>query len=385
MLHDKFGREIHDLRISVTDRCNFSCVYCKSADPKNYFPHRDLLTWEEFLRLSRVLVGLGIRKIRVTGGEPLLREGVVDFIARLRQIDGLEDVAMTTNGYLLPEMARELAAAGAPRVTVSLDSTNPEKFTRITRTPRSYEKVMAGIDAALEAGLRPVKVNIVLVRGFNDDEIVEFARLARRRDIVVRFIEFMPLDADHAWKRELVVTAKEIVDAIQPVFPLEEIPRNSPSETALRYRFADGQGELGIIAPVSIPFCGQCSRIRLTADGKAAHLPVLAERARRAPPGSQRRHRPRHRQVYGKGGAPKGARPPDQRAGFRSAFADHGLHWRVGIRDTGYGARNTGPGEIADAAEFIITPRRPLTRPPCRPPAPHERAVGFAPISDSYA
>ncbi|HXW14361.1 MAG TPA: GTP 3',8-cyclase MoaA [Terriglobia bacterium] len=268
MLHDKLGREIHDLRISVTDRCNFSCVYCKSADPKNYFPHRDLLTWEEFLRLSHVLVGLGIRKIRVTGGEPLLREGVVDFIARLSAIKRLEDVAITTNGYLLPEMARELAAAGAPRVTVSLDSTNPYKFTRITRTSRSYEKVMAGIDAALEAGLRPVKVNTVLVRGFNDDEIVDFARLARRRDIVVRFIEFMPLDADHAWKRDLVVTAKEIVDAIQPVFPLEEISRHSPSETALRYRFADGQGEIGIIAPVSIPFCGQCSRIRLTADGK---------------------------------------------------------------------------------------------------------------------
>jgi cyclic pyranopterin phosphate synthase len=189
-------------------------------------------------------------------------------MARLRLIDGLEDVAVTTNGYLLPEMARELAAGGAPRVTVSLDSTKPEKFARITRTPRSYEKVMAGIDAALEASLRPVKVNIVLVRGFNDDEIVEFARLARRRDIVVRFIEFMPLDADHAWKRELVVTAKEIVDAIQPVFPLAEIPRHSPSETALRYRFADGQGEIGIIAPVSIPFCGQCSRIRVTADGK---------------------------------------------------------------------------------------------------------------------
>lgn len=268
MLHDKFGREIHDLRISVTDRCNFSCVYCKSADPKNYFPHRDLLSWQEFLRLSRVMVGLGVRKVRVTGGEPLLREGVVDFMAQLHEIPGLEDVAITTNGYLLPEMARKLAAAGAPRVTVSLDSTHPEKFARITRTPGSYEKVMHGIDAALEAGLRPVKVNIVLVRGFNDDEIVDFARLARRRHIVVRFIEFMPLDADHTWKRDLVVTAREIVDAINPVFPLEEIPRDSPSETALRYRFADGQGELGIIAPVSIPFCGQCSRLRLTADGK---------------------------------------------------------------------------------------------------------------------
>jgi cyclic pyranopterin phosphate synthase len=268
MLRDKFGRDIHDLRISVTDRCNFSCVYCKSADPKNYFPHRDLLTWEEFLRLSRVLVGMGIHKIRVTGGEPLLRDGVVDFIARLHQIEGLADVAVTTNGYLLSELAQDLAAAGSPRVTVSLDSMNPDKFGRITRTPRSFEKVMAGIDAALEAGLRPVKVNIVLVRGFNDDEIVDFARLARRRDIVVRFIEFMPLDADHSWKRELVVTAKEIVDAIHPVLPLEEIPRHSASETALRYRFADDQGEIGIIAPVSIPFCGQCSRIRVTADGK---------------------------------------------------------------------------------------------------------------------
>jgi GTP 3',8-cyclase len=192
----------------------------------------------------------------------------VDFMAQLRGINGIEDIALTTNGYMLPEMAQALAAAGSPRVTVSLDSTNSEKFSRITRTPRSFEKVMAGIDAAVNAGLRPVKVNIVLVRGFNDDEIVDFARLARRRDIVVRFIEFMPLDADHSWRRDLVVTAKEIIDTIQPVFPLEEISRHAPSETALRYRFTDGQGELGIVAPVSIPFCGQCSRIRITADGK---------------------------------------------------------------------------------------------------------------------
>jgi cyclic pyranopterin phosphate synthase len=189
MLKDKFGHEIHDLRISVTDRCDFRCVYCKSADPKNYFPHHDLLTWDEFLRLSRILAGMGIRKVRVTGGEPLLRAGVIDFIARLGQIEGLEDIAITTNGYLLPEKAKELAAAaGSPRVTVSLDSMDPTKFARITRTPRCFEKVMGGIDAALEAGLTPVKVNIVLVRGFNDDEIVEFARLARKRDIVLRFI-----------------------------------------------------------------------------------------------------------------------------------------------------------------------------------------------------
>jgi GTP 3',8-cyclase len=268
MLKDSLGRDIHDLRLSVTDRCNFSCVYCKSADPKNYVPHRDLLTWDEFLRVSRVMAGLGIRKIRVTGGEPLLRDGVTDFISALQHIPGVEDIAITTNGYLLLEKAHVLAAAGRPRVTVSVDSMNPEKFARITRTPASFQKVMAGVDAALACGLKPVKVNIVLVRGFNDDEIVEFARLARRVDIVVRFIEFMPLDADHSWRRGLVVTAREIVEAIDPVFPLEEIPRHSPSETALRYRFADGQGELGIVAPVSIPFCGQCSRIRITADGK---------------------------------------------------------------------------------------------------------------------
>ena len=212
--------------------------------------------------------GSGSAKFVLREASPCCVPGVVDFISRLRQIDGLEDVAITTNGYLLPEMAGELAAAGSPRVTVSLDSMDPAKFTRMTRTPRSLEKVMAGMDAALEAGLKPVKVNIVLVRGFNDDEIVDFARLARKRDIILRFIEFMPLDADHSWKRELVVTAREIVAAIDPVFPLLEVPRHSPSETALRYRFADGQGEIGIIAPVSIPFCGQCSRIRLTADGK---------------------------------------------------------------------------------------------------------------------
>jgi cyclic pyranopterin phosphate synthase len=268
MLKDSLGREIRDLRISVTDRCNFSCVYCKSADVKNYFPQRDLLTWEEFLRLSRVMAGLGIRKVRVTGGEPLLRPGVIDFVGRLWEVQGLEDVAITTNGYLLPEMAQALAKSGPVRVTVSLDSMNAQKSARITRTPASLERVMAGIEAALEAGLKPVKVNIVLVRGFNDDEIIEFARLARREDLVVRFIEFMPLDADHTWDRKLVVTAKEILEAIHPVYPLVEIPRHSPSETALRYRFADGEGEIGIIAPVSIPFCGQCSRIRLTADGK---------------------------------------------------------------------------------------------------------------------
>ena len=268
MLQDQYGRDIHDLRISVTDRCNFRCVYCKSADPKNYSPHRDLLTWDEFLRLARILVGMGIRKIRVTGGEPLLREGVVDFLAGLSKIKGLTDLAVTTNGYLLAENARAMVRAGVRRVNVSMDSAHPEKFAAITRTPGSFERVLRGVEAALEAGLDPVKINVVLVRGFNEGEILGFAKLAREKNLIVRFIEFMPLDADHAWNRSLVVTAKEIVDTIHPVFPLAELPRQEASETALRFGFEDGKGEIGIVAPVSIPFCGQCSRIRVTADGK---------------------------------------------------------------------------------------------------------------------
>ncbi|MCL5006321.1 MAG: GTP 3',8-cyclase MoaA [Acidobacteria bacterium] len=268
MLQDSYGRDIHDLRISVTDRCNFRCVYCKSADPRNYSPHHNLLTWEEFLRLARIMAGLGIRKIRVTGGEPLLRDGIIDFLARLSEIEGINDLAVTTNGYLLTEKAGEMARAGVRRVNVSMDSARPEKFAAISRTPGSFERVLRGVDAALEAGLGPVKINVVLVRGFNEGEILGFAKLAREKNLVVRFIEFMPLDADHAWNRARVVTAEEIFGAIDPVFPLVELPRHEASETALRFGFADGKGEIGIVAPVSMPFCGQCSRIRVTADGK---------------------------------------------------------------------------------------------------------------------
>ncbi len=268
MLKDSHGRTIHDLRISVTDRCNFRCVYCKSADPKNYFPHPDLLSWDEFLRVARIMAGLGIQKVRVTGGEPLLRPGILDFLSGLKQIDGIRDLALTTNGYLLAEMAANLARAGVCRVNVSMDSAHPDKFAAITRTPGSFERVMEGVDAAVDAGFDPVKVNVVLVRGFNEGEILGFAELARTKNVIVRFIEFMPLDADHAWDRSRVVTAREVFDAIDPVFPLAELPRHHSSETALRYRFKDGKGEIGVVAPVSIPFCGQCSRIRLTADGK---------------------------------------------------------------------------------------------------------------------
>jgi len=264
-LHDKFGRQITDLRISVTDRCNFRCVYCRSADPENHVDSRELLTWAELERLARVLAGLGIRKVRVTGGEPLVRDGVEDFIAALRRL-GFADISATTNGHLLAERCDRLVRAGLDRVNISLDSLDAGKFQRITRT-RSLGKVMAGVDAAQASPLRPVKVNAVLVRGINDDEIEAFAEFARERDLTMRFIEFMPLDADRHWTRELVVPAAEVKRRIEARWKLEEIPHER-SETARKFRFADGRGEIGLVAPVTQPFCGFCSRIRLTADGK---------------------------------------------------------------------------------------------------------------------
>src|ERR1700683_406822 len=264
-LTDKFGRQITDLRISVTDRCNFRCVYCRSADPENHVAGHELLRWDEFERLARILVGMGIRKVRVTGGEPLVREGVEDFIARLKEI-GVADLSMTTNGHLLAERCERLFAAGLDRINISLDSLNPAIFEEITRT-KSFHKVMAGIDAAQASPLRPVKGNAVLVRGINDGEVEAFAEFARDRDLIMRFIEYMPLDADRHWSRDLVVTAAEVKQRIEARWPLVPIAHER-SETARKYRFADGRGEVGFIAPVSQPFCGCCSRIRLTADGK---------------------------------------------------------------------------------------------------------------------
>ena len=264
-LRDKFGRQITDLRISVTDRCNFRCVYCRSANPENNMAEHVLLRWEELERLARILVSLGIQKIRVTGGEPLVRDGVEDFIARLRSL-GVADLSMTTNGHLLADRCDRLIRAGLNRINISLDSLDRAKFEKITRT-KSFDRVMAGIDAAHSSPLRPVKVNAVLVRGLNDDEVESFAEFARERDLIMRFIEFMPLDADRHWTRGLVVTAAEIHRRIQARWPLVAVPHER-SETARKYKFADGPGEIGLIAPVSQPFCGFCSRIRLTADGK---------------------------------------------------------------------------------------------------------------------
>jgi cyclic pyranopterin phosphate synthase len=268
LLHDKHGRRISDLRISITDRCNYKCVYCRSGNDGPQFAELPIC---DYLRIARVFVGLGITKIRLTGGEPLLRKGLVEMVCELGDMRTLEgdalDVAITTNGHLLAEMAQPLADAGLSRVTVSMDAVDSARFARITRVPNGYERVLAGVRAAQRAGLNPVKINCVLLRGFNDDQIAAFGRFAREEGVVVRFIEFMPLEEDRVWSPEIVVTLDEVLQRMSEFVPLREVEHRD-SETARRYVFEDGRGEIGIIAPVSQPFCGHCSRVRVTSDGK---------------------------------------------------------------------------------------------------------------------
>jgi len=288
VLRDKFGRAITDLRISITDRCNYRCVYCRTGNEGALYGD---LPFEDYLRMARVLVGMGITKIRLTGGEPLLRKGVVDFVRELSKLQpsngtpdarnqvGVDkgvtrstnsdplDIALTTNGHLLADVAKPLKDAGLTRVTVSMDAVDPDRFTRITRVPGGYDHVLAGIRAARRAGLWPLKVNCVLMRGFNEDQIIPFGMFAREEGVTVRYIEFMPLEEDRVWSPSTVVPLEEILARMAEYRPLVEIPHGR-SETARRYRFEDGIGEIGIIAPVSHPFCGHCSRIRITSDGK---------------------------------------------------------------------------------------------------------------------
>jgi cyclic pyranopterin phosphate synthase len=268
-LQDKFGRSITDLRVSITDRCNYKCVYCRTGSEGAQFAE---LAMEDYLRIIRIFVSLGIRKVRLTGGEPLLRKDIVPLVERLAELrtsagESL-DIAITTNGHLLAEMAGPLAHAGLSRITVSMDAVDSATFARITRVPGSFEKVLAGLRAAQRAGLGPVKVNCVLLRGFNDDQVVPFARFSRDEGVIVRFIEFMPLEEDRLWTPEVVVPLQEVVEKLNAFRPLVGLPANNPGETARRYTFDDGVGEIGIIAPVSQAFCGACSRIRLTSDGK---------------------------------------------------------------------------------------------------------------------
>ena len=268
-LTDKFGRQITDLRMSVTDRCNYRCVYCRTGE-ETFTPSE--LPMEDYLRMVRVFVSLGIEKVRLTGGEPLLRRGLVDLVHELAQLRTPEgkrlDLALTTNGHLLAALARPLRQAGLNRVTVSMDAVEPETFARITRVPGSFDHVLRGVRAAREAGLGPVKVNCVLLRGFNDTQIVPFAEFSRAEDLIVRFIEFMPLEEDRMWAPDTVVPLDEVLERLRAFRPVVALPAHAPSETARRYTFDDGIGEIGIIAPVSQAFCGACSRVRLTSDGK---------------------------------------------------------------------------------------------------------------------
>jgi GTP 3',8-cyclase len=266
---DSHDRIITDLRVSITDRCNYKCVYCRTGQVGAQYAE---LTTSEYLRLIRSFVALGIEKVRLTGGEPLLRKDLPEMVQELaswRTPTGQKlDLAITTNGHLLEDLAGPLKAAGLSRITVSMDAVDQATFERVTRVPGSFPAVVRGIQAAKAAGLGRVKVNCVLLRGFNDDQIEGFAHFARREDVIVRFIEFMPLEEDRLWSPAMVVPLREIVDRLNAVFPLRPLTPNSPSETARRYGFADGLGEIGIIAPVTQAFCGACSRIRLTSDGK---------------------------------------------------------------------------------------------------------------------
>ncbi len=268
-LRDSHGRTIHDLRVSITDRCNYKCVYCRTGEHGAQYPE---LAIDEYLRLIALFVSLGITKVRLTGGEPLLRRGLIELVknlAAMRTIHGGPlDLALTTNGHLLDDMAAPLKAAGLNRVTVSMDAVDAATFERITRIEGSFQSVLNGVRAARAAGLTPLKINCVLLRGFNDDQIEGFARFAREENVVVRFIEFMPLEEGRLWTPDIVVPLKEIVDRIGRMQPLVELPLHEPSETARRYTFDDGVGEIGIIAPVTQAFCGACSRVRLTSDGK---------------------------------------------------------------------------------------------------------------------
>jgi cyclic pyranopterin phosphate synthase len=267
-LRDSYGRVIRDLRVSVTDRCNFRCFYCLPHGEPPAGPKSSMLTYEEIERAVRVFASLGVEKVRLTGGEPMLRRDIETLVQKLARVPGVRDLALTTNGFNLEERAAGLRAAGLGRVTISLDSLRREVFREMTGVD-VLPRVLEGIRAARRVGLLPLKINAVIVRGHNDAEVAEMAAFAREHDCTMRFIEYMPLDSGHDWSREKVFSGREIRAAVEVRFPLVALPVPRGSETSARYRFADGApGEVGIIAPVTEPFCGACSRVRLTADGQ---------------------------------------------------------------------------------------------------------------------
>ena len=267
LIFDGHGRRISDLRVSVTDRCNFRCQYCMPAAGLPWLEREEVLTFAEIERLVRLFVALGVEDVRLTGGEPLARRGLPRLVAALAGIAGLQDLSLTTNGYLLEREAAALVAAGIRRVNVSVDSLQRDRFFQMTRRD-ALPQVLRGLEAiGSHPSVRPIKVNAVAIRGFSEGEALRFAEFARSTSYQVRFIEFMPLDADAAWTPDQVLKGEELRALIDAAFPLEEVPRE-PSATARVFRFRDGRGEIGFINPISEPFCADCNRIRLTADGK---------------------------------------------------------------------------------------------------------------------
>jgi GTP 3',8-cyclase len=266
-LRDSWGREIKSLRVSVTDKCNFRCRYCMPAEGLEWLERDELLNFEEIERLVRVLARMGVDEVRLTGGEPLVRRDLPTLVGMLAATPGVRDLSLTTNGVLLDRFAAPMVEAGLRRLNVSLDSLSHIRFAEITRRD-ALDRVLAGLaEAERHPELRPIKVNCVAIKGFTEEEVPALAELARRKPYVVRFIEFMPLDADQAWRGDDVLTGGEIRALIEERWPLEELPAKA-SSTARRFRFADGAGEIGFVNPVSEPFCSTCDRIRLTADGQ---------------------------------------------------------------------------------------------------------------------
>jgi GTP 3',8-cyclase len=266
-LSDGWGREIHSLRVSVTDRCNFRCRYCMPAEGLPWLAKPELLSFEEIHRLVALMAAMGVREVRLTGGEPLVRRGLAELVGLLAATPGVEDLSLTTNGVLLDRLAGPLVEAGLRRVNVSLDSLSHTRFAEITRRD-ALDRVLAGLEAAeRHPELRPIKVNSVAIRGFSETEVPALAELARRKPYIVRFLEFMPLDADERWDADKVLSGAEIRAIVEQRWPLVELLASS-SSTSRRFRFADGAGEIGFVSPVTEPFCSSCDRIRLTADGR---------------------------------------------------------------------------------------------------------------------
>jgi len=267
LLTDRYQRSIDYLRVSITDRCNLRCIYCTPLGGAAKLDHQDILSYEEFLRLIQVALDMGITKVRLTGGEPLVRKGVTDFCRRLTALPGLQSLSLTTNGILLGELAHDLYGAGIRRVNISLDTLQPQKFLRITRRDE-FDRVWRGIRAAEHAGLNPIKINVVVMRGINDDEVLDLAKLTLERPYHIRFIEFMSMNNDSQWVLQHYISADEILAKLLTVAPLEQVVSQHTNGPARHFRWPDAKGVVGIISPISHHFCPSCNRIRLTADGK---------------------------------------------------------------------------------------------------------------------